>query len=201
MQAILNLFDILYGCISSLCVYNANIEQSKLSNRLCHEIQLRITVESIRLPKEFLPALDSCISSPSDTLLLKGIPIKPREKRKRKNVDSNDIQFIGRIVLSPGYGHISPVTTAGRIFTMVYAIFGIPIFLILLADFGKLFTRVIKFLWVRWHNYQVRLGTIPSRLTFQLSFQIFVRRLYYTGSCRKVRKTVPAQVRISGKDW
>jgi len=43
-------------------------------------------------------------------------------------------------------------------------------FLIVLADFGKLFTRGIKFLWA------------------------FVRRLYYTGSCRKVRRTVPVQV-------
>lgn len=55
--------------------------------------------------------------------------------------------------------------------TIVYAIFGIPMFLIILADFGKLFTRGIKFLWA------------------------FVRRLYYTGSCRKVRRTGPVQVR------
>jgi hypothetical protein len=71
---------------------------------------------------------------------------------------------------APGYGHISPTTTTGRAITIVYAIFGIPMFLILLADFGKLFTRGIKFLWA------------------------FVRRLYYTGSCRKVRRTVPVQV-------
>jgi len=69
-----------------------------------------------------------------------------------------------------GYGHISPSTTTGRAITIVYAIFGIPMFLILLADFGKLFTRGIKFLWA------------------------FVRRVYYTGSCRKVRRTVPVQV-------
>lgn len=43
-------------------------------------------------------------------------------------------------------------------------------FLIILADFGKLFTRAIKFLWA------------------------FIRRLYFTGSCRKVRKTGPVQV-------
>lgn len=69
-----------------------------------------------------------------------------------------------------GYGHISPVTTLGRLITIIYSIIGIPIFLILLADFGKVFTRIIKYLWV------------------------YVRRVYYTGSCRKVRKTAHAQV-------
>lgn len=52
----------------------------------------------------------------------------------------------------------------------MYAIIGIPIFLILLADFGKLFTRGIKFLWA------------------------YVRRLYYTGSLRRVRKQAQVQV-------
>lgn len=69
-----------------------------------------------------------------------------------------------------GYGHISPATNTGRAITIIYAIFGIPIFLILLADFGKLFTRGIKFVWA------------------------FVRRLYYTGSLRRVRKQPQVQV-------
>lgn len=69
-----------------------------------------------------------------------------------------------------GYGHISPVTNTGRAITIIYAIIGIPIFLILLADFGKLFTRGIKFVWA------------------------FVRRLYYTGSMRRVRKQPQVQV-------
>ncbi|KAJ4431981.1 hypothetical protein ANN_20590, partial [Periplaneta americana] len=72
------------------------------------------------------------------------------------------------------YGHISPSTTTGRAITIVYAIFGIPMFLILLADFGKLFTRGIKFIWA------------------------FVRRVYYTGSCKKVRRTVPVQEVMKG---
>jgi potassium channel subfamily K member 18 len=69
-----------------------------------------------------------------------------------------------------GYGHIAPKTTYGRAATIVYAIIGIPLFLIVLADFGKLFTRIIKFFWS------------------------FIRRFYYTRSCRKVRRTVPMQV-------
>ncbi|ROT74670.1 rhomboid [Penaeus vannamei] len=39
-------------------------------------------------------------------------------------------------------------TNAGRALTIVYAILGIPIFLILMADFGKLFTRLLKALFV-----------------------------------------------------
>ncbi|KAJ8947383.1 hypothetical protein NQ318_017746 [Aromia moschata] len=68
-----------------------------------------------------------------------------------------------------GYGHLYPTTTTGRALTIAYAIIGIPLFLIALTDFGKLFTRGIKFVWSS------------------------VRRLYYTGSCRKARKKAHVQ--------
>ncbi|XP_011500827.1 PREDICTED: uncharacterized protein LOC105364559 [Ceratosolen solmsi marchali] len=86
----------------------------------------------------------------------------------------NAMVYCLTIVSTIGYGHLSPSTTTGRALTIIYAIFGIPMFLIVLADFGKLFTRGIKFLWA------------------------FVRRLYYTGSCRKVRRTVPMQEMMKG---
>ncbi|KAM0730772.1 TWiK family of potassium channels protein 18 [Formica fusca] len=86
----------------------------------------------------------------------------------------NAVAYCLTVITTIGYGHISPSTTAGRAITIVYAIFGIPMFLIILADFGKLFTRGIKFLWA------------------------FVRRLYYTGSCRKVRHTGPVQEVMKG---
>ncbi|CAL1673521.1 unnamed protein product [Lasius platythorax] len=86
----------------------------------------------------------------------------------------NAVVYCLTVITTIGYGHISPSTNAGRAITIVYAIFGIPMFLIILADFGKLFTRGIKFLWV------------------------FVRRLYYTGSCRKVRRTGPVQEVMKG---
>lgn len=86
----------------------------------------------------------------------------------------NAVFYCGTIYTTIGYGHITPSTTTGRALTIVYAIIGIPIFLIVLADFGKLFTRGIKFLWV------------------------YVRRLYYTGSFRKVRKTAQVQEVMKG---
>ncbi|KYN39583.1 TWiK family of potassium channels protein 18 [Trachymyrmex septentrionalis] len=86
----------------------------------------------------------------------------------------NAVVYCLTVITTIGYGHISPSTDTGRAITIVYAIFGIPMFLIILADFGKLFTRGIKFLWA------------------------FVRRLYYTGSCRKVRRTGPVQEVMKG---
>ncbi|XP_015594220.1 uncharacterized protein LOC107267266 isoform X2 [Cephus cinctus] len=86
----------------------------------------------------------------------------------------NAVVYCLTVITTIGYGHISPNTTTGKALTIVYAIFGIPIFLIILADFGKLFTRGIKFLWA------------------------FVRRVYYTGSCRKVRRTAPMQEVMKG---
>ncbi|XP_066938777.1 potassium channel subfamily K member 18-like [Macrobrachium rosenbergii] len=77
--------------------------------------------------------------------------------------------FCSTITTTIGYGHIYPSTNAGRALTIVYAILGIPIFLILMADFGKLFTRLLKALFV------------------------FVRRVYRTATCRRFRKTKAMQ--------
>uniref|UniRef100_A0A8D8M2S0 TWiK family of potassium channels protein 7 n=1 Tax=Cacopsylla melanoneura TaxID=428564 RepID=A0A8D8M2S0_9HEMI len=86
----------------------------------------------------------------------------------------NSFLYCLQVVSTIGYGNISPSTSTGRWFTIAYAIFGIPLFLIVLADFGKLFTRGIKFMWA------------------------YVRRVYYTGSCRKVRRTAPVQEVMKG---
>ncbi|XP_050690696.1 TWiK family of potassium channels protein 18-like isoform X5 [Eriocheir sinensis] len=77
--------------------------------------------------------------------------------------------FCSTITTTIGYGHMYPRTNAGRALTIVYAILGIPIFLILMADFGKLFTRLLK-------------------AVFRL-----VRKLYRTATCKRVRKSRPVQ--------
>ncbi|XP_017780825.1 PREDICTED: uncharacterized protein LOC108565742 [Nicrophorus vespilloides] len=86
----------------------------------------------------------------------------------------NGIVYCLTIVTTIGYGHLYPTTTTGQALTIVYSLIGIPLFLIILTDFGKLFTRCIKFLWS------------------------FVRRVYYTGSCRNVRKQAQVQEIFKG---
>ncbi|CAJ0590825.1 unnamed protein product [Cylicocyclus nassatus] len=55
--------------------------------------------------------------------------------------------FAGTVCTTIGYGHIYPVTNAGKILTMIFALFGIPLVLLVLQDIGKLLTITMKFPW------------------------------------------------------
>ncbi|CAB3399022.1 unnamed protein product [Caenorhabditis bovis] len=59
----------------------------------------------------------------------------------------NALLFAGTICTTIGYGHIYPMTEAGRVITMIFALFGIPLMLLVLQDFGKLLTITMKFPW------------------------------------------------------
>ncbi|CAI4225112.1 unnamed protein product [Auanema sp. JU1783] len=55
--------------------------------------------------------------------------------------------FAGTICTTIGYGHIYPITNAGRAITMIFALFGIPLMLLVLQDIGKLLTITMKYPW------------------------------------------------------
>jgi len=58
----------------------------------------------------------------------------------------------------PGYGHISPKTGIGRAATLCYAIFGIPLCLMVLFDLGKVLKGGFRFLW----TFVIRLLRCPN---------------------------------------
>ncbi|XP_072026994.1 potassium channel subfamily K member 18-like isoform X1 [Amphiura filiformis] len=53
----------------------------------------------------------------------------------------NSVFFSATVITTIGYGNIAPVTTAGRAFCMVYAVFGIALLLLVLASLGTLLAR------------------------------------------------------------
>ncbi|XP_060527836.1 TWiK family of potassium channels protein 7-like [Cylas formicarius] len=86
----------------------------------------------------------------------------------------NSIVYCATLYTTIGYGHLYPTTFTGRVLTIAYSIIGIPLFLIVLADFGKLFTKAIKWVWSR------------------------LRRLCQTGGCLRARKTAHIQEILKG---
>ena len=63
-----------------------------------------------------------------------------------------------------GYGHISPSTKWGKVATMLYAVLGIPLCLIVMASIGRLLSRFFKWVWHRIrcrHKKQKRNALLP----------------------------------------
>ncbi|PAV81690.1 hypothetical protein WR25_04723 [Diploscapter pachys] len=82
---------------------------------------------------------------------------KPSLLRKRWDIWTG-LYYVGTIYTTIGYGDVHAVTYHGRIFTMLYAVFGIPLLITVLNDWGTLFFRIVDFIW--------RKGVVPFCSTF-----------------------------------
>uniref|UniRef100_A0A674A683 Potassium two pore domain channel subfamily K member 2 n=2 Tax=Salmo trutta TaxID=8032 RepID=A0A674A683_SALTR len=94
---------------------------------------------------------------------------------------SSSFFFAGTVITTIGFGNISPHTEGGRIFCIVYAILGIPLFGFLLAGvgdqlgtiFGKATTRVEK-MFVQWDVSQTKIRVISTVLFILFGCLLFV---------------------------
>ncbi|XP_014241778.1 TWiK family of potassium channels protein 18-like isoform X2 [Cimex lectularius] len=72
--------------------------------------------------------------------------------------------FCFTVYTTIGFGHMSPSTLLGRIVVIIYAIIGIPLFLIIMADLGKAMTRTCKLIWLlslkTYHSKTIQRGKI-----------------------------------------
>ncbi|XP_033113056.1 potassium channel subfamily K member 9-like [Anneissia japonica] len=59
---------------------------------------------------------------------------------------SSSIMFCITVITTVGYGHITPVTTWGRIATILYGLVGIPLLLLVLSDLGYLAALPTKYI-------------------------------------------------------
>uniref|UniRef100_A0A8C4ZJ43 Potassium channel domain-containing protein n=2 Tax=Gadus morhua TaxID=8049 RepID=A0A8C4ZJ43_GADMO len=89
--------------------------------------------------------------------------------------------FAGTVITTIGFGNISPQTEGGRIFCIVYALLGIPLFGFLLAGvgdqlgtiFGKGIAKVEKMI-VQWDISQTKIRVISTLLFVLFGCLLFV---------------------------
>uniref|UniRef100_A0A183CE80 Ion_trans_2 domain-containing protein n=1 Tax=Globodera pallida TaxID=36090 RepID=A0A183CE80_GLOPA len=81
-----------------------------------------------------------------------GIPPPPSQYPPDNNLSSltvwtvpNSLLFATSLVSRIGYGHIVPRTSEGKILSQLFALFGCPIFLVLIADIGKAIADLLQF--------------------------------------------------------
>jgi len=60
--------------------------------------------------------------------------------------------FTSTILTTIGYGNIAPVTTAGRVFCLLFAIVGIPFTLSVIADVGQIFATLLSTVWGKYKH-------------------------------------------------
>ncbi|KAA0202770.1 hypothetical protein HAZT_HAZT004165 [Hyalella azteca] len=53
------------------------------------------------------------------------------------------------VITTIGYGHIVPKTTNGKIMTIVYTIFGMPVFLLYMANIGDILAKGLKWTYAK----------------------------------------------------
>ncbi|XP_071398747.1 potassium channel subfamily K member 2b [Centroberyx affinis] len=94
---------------------------------------------------------------------------------------SSSFFFAGTVITTIGFGNISPHTEGGRIFCIIYALLGIPLFGFLLAGvgdqlgtiFGKGIAKVEKMI-VKWKVSQTKIRVISTVVFILFGCLIFV---------------------------
>ncbi|XP_043526139.1 uncharacterized protein LOC122537192 isoform X2 [Frieseomelitta varia] len=88
--------------------------------------------------------------------------------------------FASTVLTTIGYGNVVPSTNGGRMFCILFAFVGIPLTLIVIADWGKLFAGGV-----------VKIGlTLKSKLPFSFSFSCIPTNLAGRRSLEKPKYTL-----------
>ncbi|GAA6234293.1 potassium channel subfamily K member 2 isoform X1 [Lates japonicus] len=152
-----------------------------------HESSQKLAILAEKL--DFL-AMHACVNSSELEDLVKQVVSAVRAGVNPSGNSSNQTSlwdlsssffFAGTVITTIGFGNISPHTEGGRIFCIIYALLGIPLFGFLLAGvgdqlgtiFGKGIAKVEKMI-VKWQVSQTKIRVISTLLFILFGCLIFV---------------------------
>ncbi|WKY16714.1 hypothetical protein Q1695_001383 [Nippostrongylus brasiliensis] len=69
----------------------------------------------------------------------------------------NSIFFATTVITTIGYGNLVPTTTYGRVACIIFALFGIPLLLVTIADIGKFLSEFLSFLYKSYRAFKRKL--------------------------------------------
>lgn len=78
---------------------------------------------------------------------------------------SNSVFFATAVVSTIGYGNLVPATLHGRIGCIVFALLGIPLLLVTIADIGKFLSEFLKFLYRTYQAFIRKVGDLMKIFT------------------------------------
>ncbi|CAI4225651.1 unnamed protein product [Auanema sp. JU1783] len=70
----------------------------------------------------------------------------------------NSIFFATTVITTIGYGNLVPTTTPGRIACIIFALFGIPLLLVTIADIGKFLSEFLSFLYRFYRSFKRKIS-------------------------------------------
>ncbi|KAI1729823.1 ion channel domain-containing protein [Ditylenchus destructor] len=73
--------------------------------------------------------------------------------------------FATTVVTTIGYGHLVPATQFGRIACICFALFGIPLLLVTIADIGKFLSEMLSFLYRKYRMFKRKVRKQSRRLS------------------------------------
>ncbi|CAJ0579278.1 unnamed protein product, partial [Mesorhabditis spiculigera] len=90
--------------------------------------------------------------------------LKPELKNRKRWTIWGGLYYAGTIYTTIGYGDLAVRTAWGRIFTMVYAVIGIPLVITILNDWGTLLFTAVQWFWLNHaRRYYNKLGQLLQK--------------------------------------
>ncbi|VDM58909.1 unnamed protein product [Angiostrongylus costaricensis] len=77
----------------------------------------------------------------------------------------NSIFFATTVITTIGYGNLVPTTTSGRVACIIFALFGIPLLLVTIADIGKFLSEFLSFLYKSYRAFKRKIRKQSRRIS------------------------------------